>query len=542
MKRRINTKGIGCNPNEQLLTIGPESLAPFPDCKEIDNKLAVKSLTKEQRNDYECSLDGVVALRLLKPKTKEEENKLVQSFLDGLRKLLSKENNWTFLQPLLLSLDYCAKCQTCSGACPIYLASGRQEIYRPTYRSEVLRQIKEKYLDKRGKVLSKLTGNLIELNWTTIARLAELSYRCTLCRRCAQICPIGIDNGLITREIRKLFSQEMGIAPKELHESGTVKQLKVGASTGLTPKALKDIIQFMEEEIEEKIGKKIRIPLDREGANILLIHNTGEFMSWPENPEAFAIIFDAAGLSWTLSSDLGGYEATNYGAWYDDVQLARITYKQVEVARRLGVKKIVIGECGHAHKALTVTADRLLTREFNIPRESCIPLLEDIVFNGRNRVHLRRNDFLVTLHDPCNMVRLMGIVEPQRRILREISSRFREMEPHGVDNYCCGGGSGFSIMNSMNFPDWKMSVAGRIKVIQILETFKDVLDRGIKKYVCTPCSNCKGQMRDLFDHYGLQERYNIFYTGLAELIVNAMVNIKEPMDIPFSFKGKNAHL
>jgi hypothetical protein len=49
-------------------------------------------------------------------------------------------------------------------------------------------------------------------------------------------------------------------------------------------------------------------------------------------------------------------------------------------------------------------------------------------------------------------------------------------------------------------------------------------------------------MRDLFDHYGLQERYNIFYTGLAELIVNAMVNIKEPMDIPFSFKGKNAHL
>jgi Fe-S oxidoreductase len=98
------------------------------------------------------------------------------------------------------------------------------------------------------------------------------------------------------------------------------------------------------------------------------------------------------------------------------------------------------------------------------------------------------------------------------------------MEPHGVDNYCCGGGSGFSIMNSMNFPDWKMRVAGRTKVIQILETFKDVLDRGIKKYVCTPCSNCKGQMRDLFDHYELQERYNIVYTGLAELIVNAMAN------------------
>jgi Fe-S oxidoreductase len=535
MQRRIHTEEIGCNPHEQLLTIGSESLMPLPDGKETNNGPAVKSLTTEQRDHYESSLDGIVTLRLLKPKTKEEENELIQSFLNGLRKLLSEENNWTFLQPLLLSLDYCAKCQTCSEACPIYLASGRQEIYRPTYRSEVLRQIKEKYLDKRGRVLSRLTGNLLELNWAAIARLAELSYRCTLCRRCAQVCPIGIDNGLITREIRKLFSQEMGIAPKELHESGTVRQLKVGASTGLTPHALKDIIQFMEEEIEEKTGKKIRIPLDREGADILLIHNSGEFMSWPENPEAFAVIFEAAGLSWTLSSDLGGYEATNYGAWYDDVQLARITYKQVEVARKLGVKKIVIGECGHAHKALTVTADRLLTREFNIPRESCMPLLEDIVLSGRNRVHLRRNDFLVTLHDPCNLVRLMGIVEPQRRILREISSRFREMEPHGVDNYCCGGGSGFAIMNSMNFPDWKTSVAGRMKIIQILDTFKDVLDRDIPKYVCTPCSNCKGQMRDLFEYYGLQERYNINYTGLAELIVNAMADMKERMSYAFPF-------
>ena len=39
-------------------------------------------------------------------------------------------------------------------------------------------------------------------------------------------------------------------------------------------------------------------------------------------------------------------------------------------------------------------------------------------------------------------VRLMGVVEPQREILRKICPQFREMEPHGVDNYCCGGGGG----------------------------------------------------------------------------------------------------
>jgi len=528
-RKRIKVSDISKNPDEQLLDITAEDLVPLPyPYDKSDKKTPVKPLTEEQKNTYECSLDGVSAIAIPKPKSKEEEDKLVQSFLSGLRKLLSKEDNWTFLQPLTLSLDYCAKCLACSEECPIYLASGQQEIYRPTYRSEVLRRIIKKYLDKGGKFFSKFTEGDIELNWTTIARLAELAYRCTICRRCAQACTRGVDNGLITHELRKLFSQEMGIAAKELHELGTVQQLKVGASTGITPKAFNNMLQFMEDEIEEKTGKKIKMPVDKEGADILLIHNSGEFLSWMENPEAFAIIFEAAGLSWTLSSELGGYEGTNYGVWYDDVQLARIALKQSEVARKLKVRKVVVGECGHAHKALTVIADRVLTDEANIHRESCLPLLEDLVCNGKLKLDPKKNDFPVTLHDPCNIVRLMGIVEPQRRILRKICPQFREMEPHGVDNYCCGGGSGFAIMPSMNFPDWRASISGRMKLKQILEVFQDVSSPEIKKYLCAPCSNCKGQLRDLFSYYNVWEKSGILYGGLVELIVNAMVDIKEP--------------
>jgi Fe-S oxidoreductase len=339
---------------------------------------------------------------------------------------------------------------------------------------------------------------------------------------------LGIDNGLINHELRKLFSQELGIAPKELHELGTVQQLKVGSSTGMSPRAFEDIKEFMEEKIEEKIGKKIKIPVDREGAEILLIHNAGEFLSWPENPEAFAIIFDAAGLSWTLSSELVGYDAVNYGVWYDDIQFARIALKHAQIAQELKVKKIVVGECGHAHKALIVTADRLFTGELNIPRESCLPLLAEIVSSGRLKLDPKRNNFPVTLHDPCNTTRLAGIVEPQRRILRQICPQFREMKPHGVDNYCCGGGSGFAIIPSMNFPDWRASVAGRMKLKQILEAFQDVISQDVNKYVCAPCSNCKGQLRDMFYYYNMQERCKSAYTGLAELIVNAMVDIREP--------------
>ena len=515
--------------SEQLIRIKPEDLMPLPypyDTPDADP--AMRELTQDQKNRYEASLDGVLAIGIPKPETKEKEEELIRKFLSGLAKLLTKENNWTFLQPLLHSLEYCVKCQICNDSCPVYMASGRQEIYRPTYRPEILRRIINKYLKKQSTLSLKLTGSDIELNWTLIARLAELSYRCTLCRRCAQVCPLGVDNGLISHEIRKIFSQEMGIAPKELHESGTVQQLKVGSSTGIAPKALGNIIGFMEDEIEEKTGKKIKIPVDKEGADILLLHNAGEFIAWPENTEAFAIIFEAAGLNWTLSSELVGYDAVNYGVWYDDFQFAKIALRHAEVAKALKVKKISVGECGHAHKAMMVIADRILTGDLNIPRESAIPLLADLVINNKIKLDPGRNNFPITLHDPCNMVRLMGIVEPQRQILRKICPQFREMEPHGVENYCCGGGSGFAIMQSMNFPDWRSVISGRVKLKQVLETFQDVISPDVPKYVCAPCSNCKGQIRDLFNYYSVFEKCNIFYGGLVELIANAMVDIKKP--------------
>ena len=525
MKNNVSIGDISNNP-QQLVHLELEDLMPLPPpYDKIEEQPGWQAIHKQHKEELETSLDDTIAVGIPKPKTPEEEEKLVAAFLEGLRKLFSKENNWTFLQPLLLSMEHCAKCQTCSEACPIYEASGRQEIYRPTYRSEVLRRIFHKYLKPGGKLLAKFKHGDIDLNWRTIARLAELSYRCTLCRRCAQTCPIGVDNGLITHELRKLFSQEMGIAPKELHEKGSVLQLKVGSSTGMNPLVVKDNIEFIDEDTNERTGMTIETPWDKEGADILLIHNAGEILAWPENPGAFAVLFEAAGLSWTLSSDLVGYDAINYGVWYDDFQLARVAMKHAEIAKKLKVKKIVIGECGHAHKALTVIADRVLQGEFNIPRVSAMPVLEEIVFSGKIKFDPDKNDFPVTLHDPCNMVRLMGIVEPQRRILRYLAPKFREMTPHGVYNYCCGGGSGFAIMSPYNFRDWRLSVSGRKKLQQVLEAFKDEPQEQ-RKYLCAPCSNCKGQLRDLFEYYGVWEKSTILYGGLVELIVNAMVDIE----------------
>jgi Fe-S oxidoreductase len=91
-----------------------------------------------------------------------------------------------------------------------------------------------------------------------------------------------------------------------------------------------------------------------------------------------------------------------------------------------------------------------------------------------------------------------------------------------------GGGSGFAVMTPYNFQDWRFAISGRMKLKQILEAFADQPSPEVKKYVCAPCSNCKGQMRDLFNYYDLFEKAGILYGGVVELIVNAMTDIKKP--------------
>ena len=501
-------------------------LVPLPHPYEEWTDSPIPALSEDQRGRYEVGPDGISALRIPKPETEEEREKLVAKFLEGLAKLLSKEDNWTFLQPLMLSLENCMKCQTCNEACGIYSDSGRAEMYRPTFRGEVLRKIINRYVKPGGSILPKLRGNDIELTWDTLVTLAELSYRCTLCRRCAQACPIGVDNALITREIRKLFSQELGIQMPELHEGGTIKQLKSGSSTGLNPAGVADMMEFAEEDIKEKTGLDIKIPFDKEGAEYLVMHNAGEFLSWPENLQAFAIILESAGVSWTMSSDLLGYDSVNYGLFYDDFQYSRVALKHFQVAKKLKVKKMMMGECGHAHKAFMPIADRVIPRDLYTPAESSLVVLEDLIVSGRLSVDPSRNDFPVTLHDPCNVTRSMGIIQPQRTVLKKICPQFREMQPHGVDNFCCGGGSGFAINSSMNFPDWRVRVSGRMKFRQILNAFQDQIGPETKKYVCAPCSNCKGQLRDIIRYYDGWERCGILYGGLVELVVNAMTDVR----------------
>jgi hypothetical protein len=63
---------------------------------------------------------------------------------------------------------------------------------------------------------------------------------------------------------------------------------------------------------------------------------------------------------------------------------------------------------------------------------------------------------------------------------------------------------------------------------QIIDAFADTPDPGVKKYVCAPCSNCKGLLRDAIGYYSAWEKGGILYGGLVELVVNAMTDLEKP--------------
>ena len=89
--------------------------------------------------------------------------------------------------------------------------------------------------------------------------------------------------------------------------------------------------------------------LDQTGAEVLLVTPSADFFSEPhvDSLIGYAKVFHAAGVSWTLSSYAS--EAANFGLFigsYD--QMRKVALRIREAAMELGVKRIVVGECGHA--------------------------------------------------------------------------------------------------------------------------------------------------------------------------------------------------
>lgn len=405
---------------------------------------------------------------------------------------------------LITNLNSCVHCGLCAGSCIFYLATKDPRLM-PAQKVDLVSSIYKRYFTLTGRMLPGLV-HARELNEETVDQMVDLLFgACTLCGRCTLHCSVGVDIAYLVRTGRKMLA-DMGMVPASLQATVNTA-METGNNMGIPTDELIDTLKWLEGDLRDESGDpQASIPIDEPNREVLYTLNPREPKFFPLSISAMGRIFHAAGESWTLSTKM--YDVTNYAFFSAN------TGEACEIARRLesemlalNAKRCVLAECGHGSRAFRWEAPNYLGHEFSFDVLTSVELIDQYIKSGRIRVDPSRNTKKITLHDPCNLVRGSGIINQQRDIIHAVSNNFVEMNPHGIDNLCCGGGGGHLAMSEYNE---RRMATGKLKVDQIRATGAEI--------VVTPCHNCVDQLMQIC----IANKLNVQIKTIAELVADAL--------------------
>jgi Fe-S oxidoreductase len=447
-------------------------------------------------------------------KAPDWKEKLIQKMAEILKKYRSVK----------LFLDICVRCGACTDKCHYYLGSGDPR-NMPVHRQELMRSVYRKYFTKAGKTFGSLTGSK-ELSEELLDEWLTYFYQCSECRRCSVFCPYGIDTAEITMAAREIMDS-IGVGSKYNLEIIN-KAETIGNNLGMPGPALRNTLDFVEEEIQEKTGVDVKLPLDVEGAEILLVTPSADFFAEPHvlSLEGYAKVFHQAGVNWTISSHAS--EGGNFGLFIGNYNHMKTINKRIwDAARQLKVKRVIAGECGHAWRVLYSFSNTLngpfdfLDSRYNVPQHICDYTL-DLVKKGALKFDKTANDnHSVTFHDSCNVARASrignnpgGQFTIPRELIKCVANKFVDMAEDTIKErtFCCGGGGGVLTDELID-----IRVKGAMPRMQALKSVKD--SHGVNFFALI-CAICKAQFTKIFPIYGIDMEE---VGGIHQLVSNAIV-------------------
>jgi len=417
---------------------------------------------------------------------------MLNRFIDTIRSRINR--------PLKYYEDICVRCGACIDACHFYAVT-HDPAHIPAYRMALAKRVKAFREDGggNGAGLSQWYSETWQGDSRTVKELEKAMWECTGCRRCATFCPFDLDTGLLASAGRYALMQEE-IGPSMIAEIGNAEVSK-GEIIDMIKEFYIDQTNELEARLQKEFASDLRIPVENSGANLLYVPLVGEHAVAP-----LAKIFHAAGEEWSLSL----FTATNHSYFVGDMAKAKLAANWiVQEAKRLGVKKLVYPECGHATRTLFSFFDGWFGDELiGLERVSVVQLVAQYLREGRIKVKPGAFDVPLTYHDPCNLGRNAGIFDEPRELLHAVATDVRELSPNRELNWCCGGGGGLIAAPEME--EIRLQ-AGLPKANQIRQTGA--------KWVTTTCENCKTQLGDLNSHYEL----GVEVKGVLDLVADALV-------------------
>jgi Fe-S oxidoreductase len=383
-------------------------------------------------------------------------------------------------------VDTCAHCGMCAEACHFYLSHDGEPRFSPAAK---VKQTLGEIIKRRGEVDVDL-----------IRRATEVAYtECNLCRRCAMYCPLGIDVAYLMLFVRRI-GHFLGTTPQYIQDtahshSATMNQMWVKDDEWI------DTLFWQEEEAQDEMAS-LRIPLEKQGADIMYSVIGPEPKFRAQLIYQAAVIMNAAGVDWTMPASPGWDNSDMCMYTGDQDMMARLKRKHFETAMRLKAKRIVMGECGHAFRSVYDMGNRALGwRMPPVPVVHAIEFYYELLKAGKIKV-AKKFESPVTIHDPCNIVRGRGLHEMLRYVAGETCETVIEMHPNREHNYCCAAGGG--VINCG--PPFKMKrVEGnRVKAEQLFAA----KIRGARTLIA-PCHNCHGGLEDIIheNHIGMDLKF-----------------------------------
>ncbi|MBL3598648.1 MAG: (Fe-S)-binding protein [gamma proteobacterium endosymbiont of Lamellibrachia anaximandri] len=403
--------------------------------------------------------------------------------------------------PVAAFFSSCVNCGLCAEACLFYTETGDPR-YTPINKLEPLRRIWEQEFTLLGRI-KKALGLTQPVTDELLQEWEPLVYdACSLCGRCSMVCPVGNDIAYMIRKEREGFVAS-GNAPEGM-KGASSRAIKIGSPMGVKFHA----VQAQVRHIEADTG--LKIPVDVEGADYLALLSSMEIMNFPEYIEALARIFKQAGVSWTLCSE--AFEATNAGIQIGSSDIAaELVERVVKGAEKLKVKYVISPECGHAYTAIRWEGPNLIGRRYPFKVVHILELLDELRAAGKLKTK-GMDEARLTFHDPCQIVRKGGVLEPPRNLLNQVAANFVEMSDHREMNWCCGGGGGVSANERAD--------ELRLKVFAKKKSQLDELN--VDKLV-TACANCRLMLEDGLEEY----RVELPVVGLTEMLAEHLVEDNE---------------
>ena len=427
-----------------------------------------------------------------------------------------------------LFMDICVRCGACADKCHFFIGSGDPK-NMPVLRAELLRSVYRRYFTTSGKIMGKL-GGARELTVDVLKEWFYYFYQCTACRRCSVFCPYGIDQAEITMIGRELLNL-VGCNINWIIEPAA-NCFRTGNHLGLQPHAIKDMLDFFADDIEDRTGIRVEVPINKKGAEILFVTPSGDLFADPGTFTCmgYLMLFHEIGLDYTWSTYAS--EGGNFGLFSSHELMKQLNAKIYAEARRLGVKWILGGECGHMWRVLHQYMDTMNgpadflaepvspltgTKFENARSTKMVHITEftaDLIRHNQLQLDPSRNDRLkVTFHDSCNPARAMGLFEEPRYVIKKVCNHFYEMPENTIreQTFCCGGGAGLGTDENM-----EMRMRGGFPRANAVKFVQE--KQGVNRLACI-CAIDRATLHSLMEYWvpGVE------VTGVHEMVANALM-------------------